>query len=141
MTVSLRSMTVAGTVQMAQEVSKAHGTVLDGGASQPAAALLQIRVHVANAQARKALLVGARSKRRQEPQRQRPRAGPRLQVQPTQITKPGVIVLQDGTVEGFERVARWIDDGPCSVGESRQYSKGAGEGQRHFSKGGGSPRR
>ena len=46
-------------IQMAQEISKADGTVFDGGASQPWTTLHQVCIDVTNAQSRKALLLGA----------------------------------------------------------------------------------
>ena len=94
------------TMQMAQEVSKADCAVFDGGASQAAATLLQVRVDLVNAQARKALLVCAWSKGAQEPQRMRRAFGPRLRMQPTQISKPRVVVVYE--IRGERLRARWL---------------------------------
>jgi hypothetical protein len=51
-----------------------------------------------------------------------------------QLAKRGVafepldngIVLQDDPVEGFERGGRWVNNGPCSICQWRQYPKDTG---------------
>ena len=105
----LRSDAVhAATMQMAQEVSQADCAVFDGGASQAATTVLQVRVDLVNAQARKALLVSAGTEGAQEPQRMRGAFGPRLRVQPTQISKPRVVLVYEVLVKGFERGSRRV---------------------------------
>src|ERR1017187_2980234 len=53
-------------MQIAQEASKAHRVALDSSPTQTLATLLQVRIDVANAQLRKALLLATRSQISQE---------------------------------------------------------------------------
>src|ERR1039457_6699052 len=55
-------------MQIAQEASKAHRVALDSSPTQTLATLLQVRIDVANAQLRKALLLATRPQLSQEPQ-------------------------------------------------------------------------
>src|ERR1039457_1706761 len=55
-------------MQIAQEASKAHRVALDSSPTQTLATMLQVRIDVANAQLRKALLLATRPQLSQEPQ-------------------------------------------------------------------------
>jgi hypothetical protein len=111
-------------MQMAQEVSQADCAVFDGGAFQAATTVLQVRVDLVNAQARKALLVSAGTEGAQEPQRMRRAFGSRLRVQPTQVSKPRVVLVYEVLVKGFERASRRVLNRPSSVHEAQQHVNG-----------------
>src|SRR6266478_2812978 len=119
---------------MAQEVSKADGAVFDGGASQPATTLLQVRIDVANAQVREALLICVEPERRQEPQRMLRALGSGLWTQSTQIAQPRVVVLHHVAVKGFECGGRRLGERPSSVHKTKQHVNGTGVSVAPFAK-------
>ena len=135
MTVPLRSECSApATMQMTQQVAKANGAVLDRRATQAGATLLQVRIDVANAQAGQALLVRAWSQRHQEPQRVRRSFGPRLRLQPTQVSKPRVVLVHKVPVKGFERGSRRVRNRPSSVHQAQQHVNGTSVSMAPFLK-------
>jgi hypothetical protein len=109
---------------MAQEVSEADSAIFDGGASEPLTTMLQVRVDLVSAQARKALLVGAGTKGAQEAQRVRRPFGPRYRMQPTQVSKPCIVVIYEAAMKGFERGSRRIRNWPSPVHQAQQHVNG-----------------
>ena len=93
---------------------------------RPAQHCFRYTSRIADGQVREALLVCTGAEPTQEPQRMRRALGPRLQMQPTQIAEPSVVVVHEIAVKGFERGRRRVGDRPSSVHQPQQHSDGAG---------------
>ncbi|MCH9671687.1 MAG: hypothetical protein K0U93_09590 [Gammaproteobacteria bacterium] len=114
------------TVEVAQEVAKANGAVLDRGASQPGTALLQVRINIANAQSRKILPVGVWTERRQEPGRLSRALVARARLKSTKIPQPCIVVLNDVAMESFQRRSRRFGHWPAPVHQAKQHVNSTG---------------